>query len=370
MIAFEVNAEREELRRTVRRFFEAESPESAVRRDMESPSGYDDSTWRRATAELGLAALALPEEYAGLGYGPLELGVVIEEAGRALWCAPLLSSAVLAGQALLLSGDEEAAGRWLPAIAAGELLATVAHDGTTTRACRLGHSWVLTGEQSVVLDGSTAGLVLVPAVADDGLRLFAVSADARGLGREDRLTVDLTRRMARLHLDDVVAIPVGRPGSGQQLLNEVLDRAAVALAVESVGVAQRLLELAVDYAKDRVQFGRPIGSFQAVKHTLVDVHVDVELARSVAWSALDAWATGSPDLPAQASLAKSFCTEVAVSAANRCTQVFGGIGFTWEHPAHLYLKRAKGSSLLFGTPAEHRRQLAERLRLINPGGVR
>jgi alkylation response protein AidB-like acyl-CoA dehydrogenase len=368
-MVFEISAEREELRATVRRFLDAVSPESAVRADMSSADGFDPCGWPRATSELGLTALAVPEAAGGYGYGPLELGVVLEEAGRALWCAPLFSTGVLGTQALLAPGCEEAAGRWLPAVVAGGLRLTLATDASRVRATGGADDLVLTGELPAVLDGATAGLLLVPARTDRGVSLFAVESGAAGLAVARRTTVDLTRRLDTVRLDDTPGVLVGTAGSGEEVLARVLDRAAVALAVESVGVAQRLFELTLAYARERVQFGRTIGSFQAVKHALVGLHVELEQSRSVAWSAVHAWADDSDDLPLQANLAKSFCTEVAVAVTTACIQTLGGIGFTWEHPAHLYLKRAKGSSLFLGSPGAHRGRLAAHLQLTAGGGA-
>ncbi len=337
---------------------------------MASPLGHDAQAWRRASEELALPALAVPEAYGGLGFGPLELCAVLEETGRALWCGPLLATTVLGAGTLLASGDDDACARWLPGIAAGECVATLAHHRSGVLASRRGAGWALTGEQPVVVAGDVADLLLVPAQTAEGQRLFAVEGPAAGLHREPRLTVDLTRRVARLRLEDVEAVPVGRAGAADEVVRAVLDTAAVALAVEGVGAAHRLLELALDHARQRVQFGRRIGSFQAVKHALVDTHVDLELARSVGESAAYAWATGAPDLPLLAAFARSFCSEVAVTAAVRCTQVFGGTGFTWEHPAHLYLKRVKGSALLLDPAGRQRARLAEQLGLAAAGGRR
>ncbi|MFI9562872.1 acyl-CoA dehydrogenase family protein [Streptomyces rishiriensis] len=369
---FAFSEEQEELGRTVRAFLADTSPEAEVRRLMETPEGFDRALWRRMGTELGLQGLAVPEEYGGAGCGPVEVGVVMEEMGRALLCAPFLSSAVLGTTALLCCADEEARRRLLPGLACGELVATVALTEDSARWDAAGvrlsaresrGSWALTGHKTFVLDGATADVVLTVARADDGIGVFLVDGDARGLTRRPLPTMDPTRRQARLDYHDVAATRLRTHGDGWDLVAQVLDRAAVALAAEQVGVASRALDMAVDYAKARHQFGRPIGSFQAVKHLLADVLLEVESARAAAHYALLAAENEAPDLPAVASLAKAFCSDACLQATTQNIQVHGGIGFTWEHPAHLYLKRAKTSQLLFGDPAYHRELLAQRIGL-------
>ena len=369
---FAFSDEQEELRRTVRAFLADTSPETEVRRLMETPEGFDRTLWRRMGTELGLQGLAVPEEYGGAGCGPVEVGVVMEESGRALLCAPYLSSTVLATTTLLRCADEDARKRLLPGLASGELVATLALTedsarwdaaGVGLRARETTGSWLLTGHKTFVLDGSAADVVLTVARTDDGIGVFWVDGDARGLTREPLPTMDPTRRQARLDYQDVPATRLRTHGDGWDLVAEVLDRAAVALAAEQVGVASRALDMAVEYAKVRHQFGRPIGSFQAVKHLLADVLLEVESARAAAHFALLAAESEDPGLAAAASLAKAFCSDACLQAAAENIQVHGGIGFTWEHPAHLYLKRAKTSQLLFGDPAYHRELLAQRIGL-------
>ncbi|MDX2541464.1 acyl-CoA dehydrogenase family protein [Streptomyces sp. WI04-05B] len=383
---FAFSEEQEELGRTVRAFLADTSPETEVRRLMETPEGFDRALWRRMGSELGLQGLAVPEEYGGAGCGPVEMGVVMEEMGRALLCAPFLSSAVLATTALLRCADEEARKRLLPGLAAGELVATLAltedsarwdASGVRLTARESNGSWLLTGHKTFVLDGAAADVVLTVARTDeengdgtgDGIGVFLVDGDAPGLTREPLPTMDPTRRQARLDYVGVPAIRLRTHGGGWELVAEVLDRAAVALAAEQVGVASRTLDTAVEYAKVRHQFGRPIGSFQAVKHLLADVLLEVESARAAAHYALLAAENDAPDLPAVASLAKAFCSDACLRAATENIQVHGGIGFTWEHPAHLYLKRAKTSQLLFGDPAYHRELLAQRIGMEAVGGA-
>ncbi|MFJ9150730.1 acyl-CoA dehydrogenase family protein [Streptomyces sp. NPDC102270] len=379
---FAFSEEQEELGRTVRAFLAHTSPETETRRLMETPEGFDPALWRRMGTELGLQGLAVPEEYGGAGCGPVEVGVVMEEMGRALLCAPFLSSAVLATTTLLRCADEEARKRLLPGLSSGELVGTLALTEDSARwdaagvrltARESNGSWLLSGHKMFVLDGATADVVLTVArienATDDGIGVFCVEGDAPGLTRAPLPTMDPTRRQARLDYRDVPATRLRTHGDGWDLVSEVLDRAAVALAAEQVGVASRALDMAVEYARVRHQFGRPIGSFQAVKHLLADVLLEVESARAAAHYALlaaeDAENPQNADaeLPAVASLAKAFCSDACVQAAEENIQVHGGIGFTWEHPAHLYLKRAKTSQLLFGDPAYHRELLARRIGL-------
>ncbi|WP_406497895.1 acyl-CoA/acyl-ACP dehydrogenase [Streptomyces sp. NBC_01604] len=390
---FAFSDEQAELGRTVRAFLTATSPETEVRRLMETPEGFDRALWRRMGTELGLQGLAVPEEYGGAGCGPVEVGVVMEEMGRALLCAPFLSSAVLATTTLLRCADEDARKRLLPGLASGELVGTLALTEDSARwdaagvrltARESNGSWLLTGHKLFVLDGATADVVLTVARTGDGIGVFWVDGDAAGLTREPLPTLDPTRRQARLDYQDVPATRLRTHGDGWDLVAEVLDRAAVALAAEQVGVASRALDMAVEYAKVRHQFGRPIGSFQAVKHLLADVLLEVESARAAAHYALlaaeNAGNAGNaenpenavnadPELPAVASLAKAFCSEACLQATEQNIQVHGGIGFTWEHPAHLYLKRAKTSQLLFGDPAYHRELLARRIGMDTDRGA-
>ncbi|HWC33591.1 MAG TPA: acyl-CoA dehydrogenase family protein [Mycobacteriales bacterium] len=360
---FAFSDEQEELRRTVRRFLEERSPESEVRRLMESTEGFDREVWAQLSAQLSLPGLAIPEEYDGAGFSYVDLAVVFEEMGRALFCGPYFATVALAANALLHSDDEEARKDLLPAIARGETIATLAvteHDGAwreasiATTATSNDGAWRLSGTKDFVIDGHTADLLLVAARTPAGLSLFAVDATVAGVERELLHTLDETRKLARVTFTDTPARPIGTEGAAWPVLERVLDLAAVALALESVGGAQRCLEMAVDYAKVRVQFGRAIGSFQAVKHRCADMLVDIEGAKSAAYYAAWCAAELNDELPVSASLAKAFCTEVYAKAAADNIQVHGGIGFTWEHPAHLYLKRAKSAELLLGDPATHR----------------
>jgi alkylation response protein AidB-like acyl-CoA dehydrogenase len=369
-VNFAFSEEQEELRRSVRRFCEDKSPETEVRRLMETTEGYDTAVWEQMASQLGLQGIAIPEEYGGSGYSYVELTVIFEEMGRALLCAPYFASVALAANLLATSGDEAAKKDYLPGIASGETIATVAlaeasgrwdEAGVTLAATRAGDSWTLTGEKLYVLDGHIANLVLVAARTAAGVSVFAVEAGASGFTAEPLSTMDQTRKQARLRFDATPARLIGTDGEGWTAISKMLDLAVVALAAEQVGGAQRVLEMAVDYAKNRVQFGRPIGSFQAIKHKCADMLLEVESAKSAAYYAGWAAAEDNDELPVVASLAKSYCSEAYFHATAENIQIHGGIGFTWEHPAHLYFKRAKSSELLFGDPTYHRELLAQRI---------
>ena len=364
---FTFGEEHDQLRSTVRAFLAAKSPEAEVRRVMQTAAGYDPDVWRQMAEQLGLQALAIPAEFGGAGFGTVELGIVLEEMGRALLCAPYFSSVVQAAGALLYCGDDAAKNEFLPGIASGETIATLAYiedcgrpdePGIALRASRSGGGWRLDGVKSFVLDGCRADLVVVAARAPRGVTLFLVPGDAPGLTRTQLSTMDLTRKQARLEFTGTPARLLGTEGAGWATMTRVLELTAAALAAEQVGGAQKVLEMAVAYAKLRVQFGRPIGSFQAVKHRCADMLLAVESARSAAYYALWTASELSEDLPVAAGMAKAYCSAAYVRAAADNIQIHGGIGFTWEHPAHLYLKRAKSSELLFGDPAYHRRLVA------------
>ena len=369
---FAFTDEQEQLREFVRGFLEDKSPESAVREQMDTERGFDPDVWAQMSEQMGLPALTIPEEYGGQGFSRVEQVVVLEEMGRSLLCAPYFSSAVMAANTLLLCGDESAKQKHLPGIASGETRATLAfteqngrwdRDGITMTATRSNGSWRLDGAKMYVLDGHTADLVIVAARTSGGVSLFVVDPSADGVTRVALSTMDQTRKQAKLSFEGVDAAMIGAEGSGWQTLEAVLDLAAVALAAEQVGGAQRCLDMSVEYAKVRVQFGRPIGSFQAIKHKCADMLLEVESAKSAAYYAGWCAAEMNDELPQVASLAKSYCSEAYFHAAAENIQIHGGIGFTWEHPAHLYFKRAKSSELLFGDPSYHRELLAQRIGL-------
>jgi alkylation response protein AidB-like acyl-CoA dehydrogenase len=276
----------------------------------------------------------------------------------------------LAANLLVTSGDDAAKKDYLPGIADGSTIATVAlaessgrwdAEGVTLQASRAGDGWSLTGEKLYVLDGHVADLILVVARTGEGVSVFATTKGAAGLTTTPLSTMDQTRKQARVNFDSTPARLLGAEGQGWEAVSKMLDLAAVALAAEQVGGAQKVLDMAVEYAKVRVQFGRPIGSFQAIKHKCADMLLEVESAKSAAYYAAWAAVEDSDELPVVASLAKSYCSEAYFHATAENIQIHGGIGFTWEHPAHLYFKRAKSSELLFGDPTYHRELLAQRI---------
>jgi alkylation response protein AidB-like acyl-CoA dehydrogenase len=367
---FSLSDEQVELRTVVRRFLAERATEPETRRLMATDTGYDPAVWRQLARQLGLVGLAVPEEYGGAGFGWVELGVVFEEMGRVLLCAPFFATVGLAIPALLASGDEKACADLLPDIAAGDRIATLAltepagrwdADGVTLRAEQHEGGWRLDGMKTYVPDGAVADLVLVVARSEAGIGLFAVEGTAAGLTRRNLPTLDQTRKQAELTFDAVPARLVGQDGSGWVAVEEGLRRAAVALSAEQVGAAQRALDLAVEHAKVRTQFGRPIGSFQAIKHMCSEMLLEVESARSAALYAMWAADSSPAELATAADLAQAFCTDALNVVAAGCIQVHGGIGFTWEHPAHLYFKRASSSTFLLGDADHHRALFADRV---------
>ena len=296
----------------------------------------------------------------------VELLVVKEEMGRVLLCSPFLSTAVFATNALLHCADPTTRKELLAAIASGEKRVTVAHaepsgrwdlGGIELLARPSGDGFTLSGAKHLVLDGASAHEILVLARSDEGLSLFRVAGDAHGLVRKPLPELDLTRKLARLDFASTPAIRVSR-GDQRAGFEKVLALVVCALAAEQVGGAQACLDMAGDYAKGRLQFGRPIGSYQGIKHKCADMLVEVEFAKSAAYNACFAAAKNDPDLLESAAMAKAYCSEAYFHAAAENIQIHGGMGFTWEHPAHLYFKRAKASELLFGDAAHHREVLA------------
>lgn len=367
---FGFTEEQDELRKMVRRFLDDKSPETAVRELMATPEGYDKAVWKQMAEELGLQALGIPEEFGGQGFGPVEQYVVFEEMGAALLCAPYFSTVALAANALLTSGDDAAKAEYLPGIAAGETIATLAltddngdwdPNATAVTASGSGDSYTITGVKNYVIDGSIANLILVTAKTAKGLSLFAVDASASGLTKELLPTMDQTRKQSRLEFNNTPARLIGTEGGAEAGIKKTLQRAATLLAAEQTGGAQRCLDNAVAYAKERVQFGRPIGSFQAIKHKAADMLLEVESAKSAAYYAAYCSQEDNDDLAIAASLAKSFCSEAYFHCSGESIQIHGGIGFTWEHHAHLYFKRAKSGELLLGDPTYHREILANLL---------
>ena len=365
---FSFTDEQEQFRAVVRRFLRDHSSRGAVRTQMATTVGYDHAVWRQLSTDLGLTGLQVPERYGGAGAGFVELGIALEEMGRSLLCAPYFASAVLATQAIMNGASDAQKRALLPALAGGTRIATlawvepggrwdaagVAMTATPTRA-----GYILDGTKKFVLDGHTADLVIVAARApgssgNDGVDLFVVELPSAGVERRRLETIDQTRKQAELVFTQAAAVALGDAGSGASALARTLDQAAVALACEMVGGARALLESAVEYAKLRMQFGRAIGSFQAIKHKCAELLLDVELAAAAAHYAAAAIAEDDAETAALAALAKACASDAYIRTAIECLQIHGGIGFTWDHDAQLWYKRAKSSEVLLGDATQHR----------------
>ncbi len=372
----------EQLRAVVRDLLADRSSWPGVLARVGAGEADDLPLWQALAADLGCAGLLIPESHGGAGASYREAAVAAEETGRAAACVPYLTSAVVATTALLGSGDELlaelAAGRRTAALAVGFASMPPAPDGVVTRArgpwpVRIGQpderdgSGVarLTGTVRGVAGALAADVLLVPG---DGvpLRLYAVDAAAAGVRREPVVSLDGTRLLADVTLDKAPGRPVATGADAARAVAAALTAGAGMLASELLGVAEQCLGMTVAYVKERRQFARPVGSFQAVKHRLADVWVAVTQARAAARYAAACLSTGDPDTPVAVALAKAACGEAAVLAAQECVQLHGGIGFTWEHPAHLLLKRAKSGSLALGTPDRHRAALAALVDLAPP----
>jgi alkylation response protein AidB-like acyl-CoA dehydrogenase len=370
-----ISGEHEELRNMVRKLMADTSSPATVREVMETEDGFDRVTWS-TMAQLGLLALLVPERYEGLGQGPVEAGIVFEEMGRALYPGPYFASVALATNALLCSGDEPACSDLLPGIAAGSTIATVAMaetvkpwDGPTTvraGARRSGDHWILEGSKAFVPNGHVADLLLVTARTHAGLSLFAVDQADPGVETQALTSLDLTRRLAAITFSGARARLVGVDGAAEPVMASTVDRALIALAAEQAGGAARCLELSVEYAKQREQFGRPIGSFQAIAHRCVEMLQRVEFARAASHYAASCEATRADELPVAARVAAAYCGRAYRWVATETIQVHGGLGFTWEHDAHLHYRRSWASETLLGNAEEHYMAIADRLGLGRP----
>ena len=364
---FSFTPEQEEFRTSLRRALEARSPTKEVRRLMATEAGFEREGWQRLNQELGLTAILIPESYGGQGFGHAEAAIVLEEMGRGLLCAPFLST-VLATTAILNAASEEQKRALLPAIADGKTTATLAFSedngrndaaGVAMTAAPSGGTWRLDGTKSFVLDGHTADLIVVLARragthGEDGLSLFTVAGDSSGLQRLRLKTMDETRKLARLTFNSVEARLLGEEGAAAVPFVRTMQQAAILLANEMVGGAERLRQDALAYTQMRMQFGRSIASFQTTKNKAADMLVDVEMAKSAAYYAAAALDEGDDDLPAIASLAKACASEAYLQTAIHAVQMHGGIGFTWDNDTHLWFKRAKSSEILFGDANQHR----------------
>ncbi|GAB2999263.1 acyl-CoA/acyl-ACP dehydrogenase [Amycolatopsis acidiphila] len=349
----------EDLRASVRDLFADKAAAASVLARTESAEPYDLKLWRTLAAELGTAGLHVPEELGGQGASTRELAVVLEELGRAVVPVPFLGSAVLATSALLACDSDES-GQLLRRLAAGEAIGALAVTLSTwpgaefPTAARADADGVLSGRIGLVADASVADVLVVPALGPDGPGLYAVE----GATVTEATSLDLTRRLADVTVDGAAGRLLAGPDRAAEALQHALLVGAGLLASEQLGVAQWCLDETVGYVKQRYQFGRPVGSFQALKHRLADLYLELVTARAAARNAADALADGR-DVAIAVAVAQSACASVAVHAAEEAIQLHGGIGMTWEHPAHLYLKRAKSDELALGTPGRHRAALAK-----------
>jgi alkylation response protein AidB-like acyl-CoA dehydrogenase len=354
---------------SLHRLLADKSAESDVRRTMETPSGYDPALWRQL-AEMGVVGLVVEEQYGGVGAGPVELERVMEEAGAALLCAPLLSSVLAAG--LLQALDDEAAkSRLLPGIADGSRMATVALTGAkggwtaadvaVTAQARGDDAWALSGVSSFVTDGQSADVLLVVAKVLDELAVFEVEPASVGVTVKPLPTFDHTRRLAEIEFDGAAARRLQTTGPAWAAVERALDLVRVALAGDEAGGARKAFEITVDYAKTRVQFGRQIGSFQAIKHMAADLLLESESATSAARHAAARLAEGAKDAGEAISLAAFACADAFSTVTATAIQMHGGIAFTWAHPAHLYLRRARADAQLFGASAYYRERYLQEL---------
>ncbi|MEB3071711.1 acyl-CoA dehydrogenase family protein [[Mycobacterium] vasticus] len=366
---FTISDEQRELIDAVTAFLDKHSPESEVRRLMHEGGAADPGVWSLLAGQLGLAGLIVPEEYGGGGFGFLDFALVAERVGAALLVGPLLST-VGAATAVTLSTDAELKSAYLPGLASGDRVGTLAlaeesgnWDVTaveTTATTGADGQLRVTGVKMYVADGQHADVYLVSARSVTGtVGLYLVDAGIPEVRTAALSTLDLTRPQARVEFTGAPARPLVEEEGAAALIERVMATAVVLLAAEQVGGAQKCLDMAVDYAKIRVQFGRPIGSFQAIKHKCADMLLDVESARSAAYYAASVLDDDSDSPLIAAALAKAHCSAAYTRVAGENIQIHGGIGFTWEHPAHLYFKRAKTSEILFGDPAWQRERLAQ-----------
>lgn len=380
---FAFSDEQEMIRASAEGFLADVSDSAAVRAAMVSERGFDEALWQRLCREMYWPAIHIPEAYGGLGLGFVELSILLEQMGRRLLCSPFFATACMATPALLLTANEQQKQRWLPLIADDSLTATLAFSSANGWAAKdvqatvvtEGEGFVLDGTLNHVLDGHSADLLIIAArvpgsTGEAGISLFAVDADRAGIERQMLPTMDQTRRQARVQLKGLYLSAdclLGEFGAGWPHLERVLQLACIGLAAEQTGGAQQVLDLSVAYMQERQQFGRPIASFQALKHRAADMMLQVECARSasyyaacVAQEVLDPEGDSqvAAELPLAAALAKAHCSETYFHCASESIQLHGGVGFTWEYDPHLYFKRARASESFLGAPAWHRERIA------------
>jgi acyl-CoA dehydrogenase len=370
---FDFSEDQKQLRDQARRFLAEKSPPKAVRQVLEGKAPYDKELWK-GFAELGFLGVAIPENYGGTGAGHLELAVIAEEIGRADAAIPVSSSIYMAAEAIMLAGSEAQKEKWLPKLASGEAIGTLAlfegNGGITPKAIKTTAGNTIDGVKSPVADGEIADVAIVVARTGSGNResdigLFIVDLNGNGVTRKAMQNLDPTRQQAEITFKGAAAEPLGKAGDGWSNLKQVLDRAAVLIAFEQLGGADRTLETARDYALDRIAFGRPIGSFQAIKHILADMYVSATLARSNCYYGAWALSTNSSELAEAAASARISATEAFQHCSKQNIQVHGGMGFTWEFDCHLYYRRSAALALALGSRSYWEDQLIDRMRQRN-----
>jgi alkylation response protein AidB-like acyl-CoA dehydrogenase len=374
---FEFSAEQQQLKDQVRRFLADRCDRNAVRAVLEGEQPFDRPLWK-AMGELGYLGASIPEAYGGLGAGYLEACVIAEELGRAVAPVPFGSSIALAAEFLLRAGTEAQKQKYLPRVASGESIGTLAlveGTGRVTAASikasivRAGESVSLSGSKTAVADGDIADFAVVAArdgsggsAGSPGISLFLVDLQQAGVKRSPLATIDPTRSHAQLEFANASAEPLGEPGAGLSIIENIFDRAAILTAFEQLGGADRALEMARDYALERFAFGRPIGSLQAIKHMLADMYVSATLARSNCYYGAWALSTDAPELPTAAATARVSATQAYQHCSRNNIQVHGGMGFTWQFDCHLYYRRSNLLAVSLGPLSGWEDRLVERLR--------
>jgi len=367
---FGFSEEQELLRKSAADFLAKECPMSYVRQMMEDDRGYSDELWNKM-AELGWTGLIYPEEYGGAGLSIVDLVVVLEEMGKASVPGPFFSSTCLGGLAILEAGNDAQKQKYLPDIAAGKTKATLAfleenarwdEKGVNIKARKGKKNYSLSGVKLFVPDAHTADVIVCAVRTADGLSLFVVDRQQAGVNTRLLKTMDQTRKLCEVTFDKVQVTPdavLGAAGQASGPLRRIIDRSKVALCAEMCGGAQKVLDMTVEYAKIREQFGRPIGSFQAIQHKCANMLVQVESAKSATYYAAWAVSNNIPEAPLAAVMAKAYCSDAFRQVTAEGIQVHGGIGFTWEHDMHIYFKRAKGSEVTFGDATWNRELVAQ-----------
>ena len=355
----ELTEDQKNFKDVVARFMSDKSQPGVVRELMTSEKGYDADVWQQMCSEVGLAGTHIPEEYGGFGFGPIELGIVAEEMGRYLYCGPFFASSVMAGYALLNTATEAHKEKLLPGVAVGTTIATLVLDNLNKPESVGEHLFandddILSGTAPIVVDAHVADQLIVIAKTSNGLGLFSVPGGSAGVSVTPLEVLDPTRKLSSVSFDDVIAEKIG--DVSKKALNKTWDGICVALAHEMIGGAQYLLESTIDYTKVRVQFGRPIGSFQGLKHRCADLLMEIEFAKAATHHAARCLDAGEGE-PYVASMVKAMTSDTYIEAARAGIQLRGGIGFTWENDTHMWFKRAKSSEEFMGKPHLHRERM-------------